>query len=238
MFLRRVALPVAADPVPSGSIWLLYEYVSPWSYVRCLPTYHVVYGAEGKTGFSMPLHSLRWLVSSRVPAVSLNTITSAGAFPTCRSFHFFRALLCLWCCPVRDRNAPSLRIVKKSPAYAVQIHLIPGHNQVGAIVESLGFPVVPGHAHPFPGTAPIIFFYEEQAIPVTGKAGDLFMSKIYIPKTEKNGKDKITRCFTKNRTGKVCSMGMRSTACSFVFMTLNCPVVLKTISPTRYRHPP
>ena len=47
---------------------------------------------------------------------------------------------------------------KKSPAIAVWINLIPGRNQVGAIAESLGFPVLSGHAHPFPGTAPINFF--------------------------------------------------------------------------------
>ena len=110
-------------------------------------------------------------------AVSLNTITSAGAFPTCRSFHFFRALLCLWCCPVHDGNAPSLRASsKKSPAYAVQIHLIPGHNQVGAIVESLGFPVVPGHAHPFPGTAPNNFCSRGTSVNCHGQSRGLLVS--------------------------------------------------------------
>jgi hypothetical protein len=43
---------------------------------------------------------------------------------------------------------------KKPPAIAVLINLNPGGNQVGAIEESLGFPVVSGLAHPFPGIAP------------------------------------------------------------------------------------
>lgn len=50
------------------------------------------------------------------------------------------------------------KVLKKSPAFAVWINLIPGRNQVGAIEESLGVPVVSGHAHPFPGIAPFIFY--------------------------------------------------------------------------------
>ena len=46
----------------------------------------------------------------------------------------------------------------KSPAFAVQTFLIPGFNQVGAMSESLGFPVLPGHAHPFRMIAPYIFY--------------------------------------------------------------------------------
>lgn len=45
---------------------------------------------------------------------------------------------------------------KKSPALAVQIFLIPGFNQVGAMSKSLGFPVLSGHAHPFRMIAPVL----------------------------------------------------------------------------------
>jgi hypothetical protein len=50
------------------------------------------------------------------------------------------------------------RNIKKSPALAVLINLIPGRNQVGAMEERSGFPVLSGHAHAFPGIAPFNFF--------------------------------------------------------------------------------
>jgi hypothetical protein len=48
--------------------------------------------------------------------------------------------------------------IKKIPRFCRVDKLDSWYNQVGAISESLGFPVLPGHAHPFPGTAPFNFF--------------------------------------------------------------------------------
>jgi hypothetical protein len=76
----------------------------------------------------------------------------------------------------------------------VQVFLIPGINQVGAMSESLGFPVLSGHAHPFRMMAPFIFFHEEQDVPITSKAGgffSFFTFIYYIPNQQKMARRKI-----------------------------------------------
>ena len=65
--------------------------------------------------------------------------------------------------------------IKKIPRFCRVENLIPGRNQVGAIEESLGVPVVSGHAHPFPGIAPFIFFSRGTSfIQSRAKQGTLF----------------------------------------------------------------
>jgi hypothetical protein len=58
------------------------------------------------------------------------------------------------------------------------------------MMESSGFPVLPGHAHPFQKIAPHYFSHEEQAIFITHKAGDDYFLYVYIPESRENGKDK------------------------------------------------
>jgi len=88
---------------------------------------------------------------------------------------------------------------EKSPALAVQIFLIPGINQVGAMSESLGFPVLSGHAHPFRMIAPFIFFSRgTRCIYHKQSRGLLLIDTFvyYIPESTKNGKEKNRGEFT------------------------------------------
>jgi len=70
--------------------------------------------------------------------------------------------------------------------------LIPGINQVGAMMESSGFPVLPGHAHPFQKIAPFIFFSRGTSYINHAQSRGLFLLilYVYIPESEKNGKEK------------------------------------------------
>lgn len=84
------------------------------------------------------------------------TITSAKAFLTYRSF---QALI-----NTKDK-------LFEPPAFAVQINLIPGRNQVGALSARSGFPVLSGHAHTLRGKLPFYSFHEEQVYPSRAKQG-------------------------------------------------------------------
>jgi hypothetical protein len=75
----------------------------------------------------------------------------------------------------------------------VQTFLIPDCNQVGAMSESLGFPVLPGHAHPLRMMAPYIFYSRgTRCIYHAQSRGTCSLSLLlyYIPERKKNGKEK------------------------------------------------
>ena len=76
-------------------------------------------------------------------------------------------------------------------------NLIPGRNQVGAMMKSLGFPVLSGHAHPFPGIAPFHFFSRGTSCINHAQSRGLlafhlciYVCIIYIPESTENGKNK------------------------------------------------
>ena len=56
----------------------------------------------------------------------LDTVTSVGAFPSCSFRHVMNP-------DEEQQRAMIMNSLKKSPAFAVQINLIPGVFQVGAI---------------------------------------------------------------------------------------------------------
>jgi hypothetical protein len=75
----------------------------------------------------------------------------------------------------------------------VQIDLFPGIDQVGAILESLGFPVLSGHAHPFQKIAPVIFYSRGTSCIYHAQSRGHFLFIFpmdYIPDAAKNGKGK------------------------------------------------
>ncbi len=132
-------------------------------------------GENGNPGMSLPVVS--------EAAVTCSHYQSAGTFPT---GSFIAQKYDLMFRLQRVALAATLRytVDKRIPRFCRADNLDLAVTR-WAPYGKLGYPVQPGHAHPFPGIAPKEIFYEVQVISVTRKAGDCLSMAIYTKKTEK-----------------------------------------------------